>query len=542
LLSFQKSQTHVVQALLDGYFDAIKSRDETSGRLPLHIACIFTASAQVLRMLAESYEEALRITDKIFGRLPLHFACLYGSPFEISLLVNSEQRALIFKDSSGKTPKDLAEESSNPHREAILKRLEDRTRFVTEAMIQRRKQQVESMQQHKEEAKAQEQQHSKKKNSNRRTSKASSLMTLEEIRNMNKEARRAKSTGLSDMSAEVTIRKSNSRSKLDVQDEKGSESGTKTDTNQTFTKTHLLMMRHSKMRRSFTVDDSVIAKSNKASRRMRIGQKTTSEQSKVSRRTSDTNLFQSRSANSNGKIDTNRNDKTDFQRRPSAPFSKKPDSDSSGSNGMDRLSSFLRENELSSSDDDHDYDHKSMGAKSLPVQMHASTTYHKSIFTEEKKRIVKAYMFESSNEGSMDLDDVEKSPESSKSQESISPDNNIEDNVQTELASLDSQLKSLDIRKEALTQECEAIYDTISKKEDSAQQSRIVISSLKRQIMELQERLEREQTLLSLSETGIQLQKETLAVHEIKIRAVRSEKAKTLEMKAKLEEKLKNME
>jgi hypothetical protein len=120
-------QKHVVEALINGYPDAVKSREETWGRLPLHLACIHTASAQVLRLLVETYEESLRITDKIYGRLPLHFACLYGSPFEIALLVSAEQRALVFKDVNGKTPKDLAEESNNPHREAILKRLEDRT-------------------------------------------------------------------------------------------------------------------------------------------------------------------------------------------------------------------------------------------------------------------------------------------------------------------------------------------------------------------------------------------------------------------------------
>jgi hypothetical protein len=84
----------------------------------------------------------------VYGRLPLHFACLYGSPFEISLLVSAEQRALVFKDANGKTPKNLAEDSScNSHREALVRRLEDRTRVVTVAMLMmRRKQQSESPQ------------------------------------------------------------------------------------------------------------------------------------------------------------------------------------------------------------------------------------------------------------------------------------------------------------------------------------------------------------------------------------------------------------
>jgi hypothetical protein len=109
----------------------------------------------------------------------------------------------------------------------------------------------------------------------------------------------------------------------------------------------------------------------------------------------------------------------------------------------------------------------------------------------------------------------------------------------SELVAAEERLRNLDIRREALSQECEAIYDTVAKKEDAAERCREIINQVKRQMIELQERLEKEQMALSLYETGIQLQKETLAVHEIKIRAVDSEKSMVLTQKAMLEEKVK---
>ena len=99
--------------------------DDKWGRLPLHIACHFRASADVLKLLLDSYPEAVRLADKVEGRLPLHYACIYGYPYDVSMLVAAEKRALQVKDIYGKTPVDLVNESDSPHKEAILKRITD---------------------------------------------------------------------------------------------------------------------------------------------------------------------------------------------------------------------------------------------------------------------------------------------------------------------------------------------------------------------------------------------------------------------------------
>jgi len=136
----KKPPTHLIDCLIKAFPDALRATDQKYGRLPLHIACIHTASAQVLKRLLVGFEEATRFADKAEGRLPVHYACVYGSPFEIAVLVEAEDRALIYKDLSGKTPLDLAQNSSNPHRDAIIRRLEENTQRMIDSVRQRRRQ------------------------------------------------------------------------------------------------------------------------------------------------------------------------------------------------------------------------------------------------------------------------------------------------------------------------------------------------------------------------------------------------------------------
>ena len=118
----------------------------------------------------------------VYGRLPLHFACLYGSPFEISLLVSAEQRALVLKDANGKTPKNLAEDSScNSLREALVRRLEDRTRVVTVAMLMMRR---------KQQSKSPQDQLKRKVTSRKATSRSSFIIPSEDIQAVQQTNRR----------------------------------------------------------------------------------------------------------------------------------------------------------------------------------------------------------------------------------------------------------------------------------------------------------------------------------------------------------------
>mmetsp|Transcript_12254 Transcript_12254/g.17981 ORF Transcript_12254/g.17981 Transcript_12254/m.17981 type:complete len:541 (+) Transcript_12254:128-1750(+) len=131
--------SRVILSFLQAFLNAIKIREERWGRLPIHIACRCHASVDVLKVLIAAHQESLRITDKVYSRLPLHYACQFASPEEISVIVNAERRALVFKDADGKTPMDLALTSNHPKQDVIIKNLEERTLQVADAIIQGRK-------------------------------------------------------------------------------------------------------------------------------------------------------------------------------------------------------------------------------------------------------------------------------------------------------------------------------------------------------------------------------------------------------------------
>lgn len=465
----------------------------------------------------EKYEESLRITDKVYGRLPLHFACLYGSPFEISLLVGAEQRALVFKDANGKTPKDLAEESCNSHREAIVMRLEERTRVVTEAMILRRQQQSES---------AQDQ--LKRKVTSRRSSKTAVIIPSEDIQAVHQANRRAKSLGLGDMAGDVTVRKANTaRTKsMGLGDSSHTE---KIRRGSYASKAMTKLERMKAFAGSRAMDDSNVGKESKSSKRNRVGNKASATRQTFARRTSDPANSRYLNQKNGGSLMSN------LQKKLQKAESSEPDSDGIDSSRksdkkMDKLSVFLQSHEADSSDEERGSELKSVGAQSLPALLQSTRASQKPLQRAENRRIAKTFMFDDSDDG-MDL------PTSSKGTSSNpQSDDSLEEKSQ--LVAMNEQLRNLNIRREALTQECEAICATIAKKEEAALRSRKVVSDIRRQLRELQEKLEKEQTALSLAETGLQLQNETLAVHEIKIRTVDSEKAMVLAEKAKLENKV----
>jgi hypothetical protein len=513
----------VVEELIEGHPGAIKSREDKWGRLPLHIACIHAASAQVLRLLVDRYVESLRITDRLYGRLPLHFACLYGSPFETMLLVNAEQHALVFKDVNGKTPKDLVEESSNPHREIILKRLEDRTRSVTEAMSQRRKQQ----QQESPSLAA------KKRSSLRR---ANSERGITPLRDINKEKRHVKFVTLG--SADNETKQEKRRAKFTVLGSADDETVSKGNALKTksmglgLTEKHnrtvrtikgglAAEQRHQKLRRPHAVDDSDIGKKSKPFRRNRLGSKMSSRSKIEPRTVSPTTVRDDAPNQKNGRILLSKNTESsefDSEEQESKKKSKEP---------PDILAMFLQSREVDNSKGEYEEDHKSTGARSLPTYMHSALLEEMSPENSETNRIANTFMFHDASEITTELDEQVISCTKGALDITDSEASNDEEKS-PELVSVEDRLRNLDIRREALSQECKSVYDNVAKKEDAVQCSRDVISNMRR-------RIQREEMALLLLETGIQLQMETLAVYEIKIKGVDSEKIQALEEKAKLE-------
>jgi hypothetical protein len=310
--------------------------------------------------------------------------------------------------------------------------------------------------------------------------------------------------------------------------------------------------KRAKFRRGYTTDDSEIGKKSKSSRRKRDNFKSSSRNKNsrggsvpiVKNDVEEEEVDVEKTPKlKNGKDSLLARLKADYEddRAPSALQLEPLDFMNSNREQMkprrDKLAMFLQAHATEdSSDDDYEADHKSVGAQSLPALMHSNFAKQRNnVEFEENKRIAKSYMFEDSSDDGGGFDRLPKFSRDSVSDDVNSGGHKYRKQQSSELASVEDRIGNLDVRRQALSQECEAIYETVGKKEDAAHRSREVMNELQMQIAELQERLQREQSSLVLSETGIQLQKETLAVHEIKIKAVDSEMTQLLETKRRLE-------
>ena len=86
LAAICRAPANVVRMLLDAYPAGAKEKNEY-GRLPLHCAAAHNAPADVVRILAEACPEAKNIMDN-YGELPVHIAKEENVPKEIIKLLD----------------------------------------------------------------------------------------------------------------------------------------------------------------------------------------------------------------------------------------------------------------------------------------------------------------------------------------------------------------------------------------------------------------------------------------------------------------------
>lgn len=113
-----EASVDVVQLLLEAYPKATEVQDN-DGDLPLHIACYNGLSTNIVRMLLETYPKATEISNNK-GYLPLHCACKYESSLEtVKVIYETFPEAITRKDSYGKLPADYAYSNSAFSREML---------------------------------------------------------------------------------------------------------------------------------------------------------------------------------------------------------------------------------------------------------------------------------------------------------------------------------------------------------------------------------------------------------------------------------------
>jgi len=90
-------------------------RPGIGGHLPLHFACAFGASMDVVEILIEAFPESLATPDSNDKMLPLHVACRDGTSTEVlDLLMVAYPEATLVQDKHGMTPLDYAVNLKDP--------------------------------------------------------------------------------------------------------------------------------------------------------------------------------------------------------------------------------------------------------------------------------------------------------------------------------------------------------------------------------------------------------------------------------------------
>jgi hypothetical protein len=93
----------------------------------------------------------------------------------------------------------------------------------------------------------------------------------------------------------------------------------------------------------------------------------------------------------------------------------------------------------------------------------------------------------------------------------------------SEHAALESHLRHLDMKKEALVEECNHLSETILSKRELADKARGRIQTYQQKMASLQLKIEKEQANLQATESRMHLHNETLKGHQSKLKSVMSE-------------------
>lgn len=101
----------LIDLLIHIHPNAVGCCDPHTGSIPLHLACQFGASLEVIRTLIRARSTTTKAMDTQ-GKLPLHYAILSSSSYAtIELLVHHDPATVLCPDQGGKTPLQYAQHS-----------------------------------------------------------------------------------------------------------------------------------------------------------------------------------------------------------------------------------------------------------------------------------------------------------------------------------------------------------------------------------------------------------------------------------------------
>jgi hypothetical protein len=118
----RKPPVGVVHLLLEAFPIAALTRAMPGGALPLHVACIWGASAEVVKALLSSDHGTVKVKDEL-GNVALHSACFSGADAEVvrALLdVEGGARTVFARNHQGSRPMDICKRLRHENRRIVM--------------------------------------------------------------------------------------------------------------------------------------------------------------------------------------------------------------------------------------------------------------------------------------------------------------------------------------------------------------------------------------------------------------------------------------
>ena len=124
LLCEQNPPVDILRIFVGQFKNACAVKKAPGGQLPLHAACTWHASPDIVTDLLAAFPEASQSRDDLTN-LPLHCACFSGTSIEVvEALVKVYPKAVSVQNGQGSTPSDIVKRLRHANRMAVLALLE----------------------------------------------------------------------------------------------------------------------------------------------------------------------------------------------------------------------------------------------------------------------------------------------------------------------------------------------------------------------------------------------------------------------------------
>ena len=116
----RRPPVEVVNALLEAFPTAVMTRTMPGGCLPLHVACTWYATSEVVAALLTADQGGASVTDEL-GNVALHSACFSGADESVIFsLLAAQPKAVLSRNKQGSRPIDICKRLRHANRRSVM--------------------------------------------------------------------------------------------------------------------------------------------------------------------------------------------------------------------------------------------------------------------------------------------------------------------------------------------------------------------------------------------------------------------------------------